>query len=1425
MEVDDSFESEARVELDSHANMLVFGRHCKVIADSGRKAEVNAFAPDIQPMRQVPIVDAAIAYDCPYSLKTYILVGRNGLYVDSMDNTLVPPFVMREAGIEVNDTPKIHAKDPSVVDHSIFFKTNALRIPLSLWGIFSYFPSRIPTDEELDSCDKIMFTPDSPDWNPHSDVYARNEENHLDWRGEMVEPQHRKRVLFDEPEAGALQTSYTTQSSYCDPSLVLTDVPSTPWEKAPLVEDQVNTSLANISTALHPEAFVSSLTARGILSDFGMSVGSLVGALDDSEDLYLNLDEQPMVEVDMVDGEIFAAEANNIRGVTPVELSKVWKIDIQSAKDTLKVTSQRRKIDGNSNLSRNLSTNDRMLRYRRIKSYFFTDTFFVTSRGKSKRGNTCMQLFVSDKGFVFVFPMRARSEFKTALQVFAKEVGAPKALIVDPAGEQTSYDVRHFCHQIGTTLCVLEEHTQWANKAELYIGLLKEGIRKDMRESHCPLVLWDYCAERRALIHNLTVKPNIQLQGLNPIGATLGDEGDISNVCNFGWYEWCYYRDQKNLFPFPKEYLGRVLGPATNTGNEMAQWILKSNGQVVARRTVRKLKPEEIHNNTVEEQKRQLFDSMIQKKLGDSISPPPAPLKPEETEFIPYEDDEVGPITMPESDPVDASTQAVGEQPWYDRLIHAELNLPQGENMVNAKVLGRSRDTNGNIIGTYDNNPMLNTVIYDVEFPDGAVKQYAANTIAENMYAQVDSEGFQYTLLDSITDYATDKRAISKANKYFVTKQGTRRLRHTTAGWKLLVLWKDGSEQWVPLKDLKNSHPIEVAEFAKSRGIDDEAAFCWWVPYVLKKRNRCIAAANARVKKATHKYGIEIPTSIEHAKRIDEKNGNTYWQDAIKKEMYNVSIAFEILDHDEPVPPGWTPSSGHIIFDVKMDFTRKARWVKDGHKTADPDWSTYAGFVSRDSVRIAFTYAALNGLDICAADIKNAYLQAPASEKHYITCGAEFGLENVGKKALIRRALYGGKSAGADFWKHLRSCMEFLNFQSCKADPDVWMRPATKSDGSSYWEYVLLYCDDTLVISEHGEDILRKEIGKYFELKEESIGKPSIYLGGKVSQVTLENGVQAWSFSSSQYVQAAVKNVESYLKERNMSLPKRASSPFGTNYRPEVDVSPELNDVDAAYYMSLIGVLRWMVELGRVDICIETSLMSSHMALPRKGHLEQLYHMFAYLKAHHNSEMVFDPSDVAIDLTKFEKQDWSSSVYGTDLKEELPSNMPESRGQGFTMTAYVDSDHAGDTVTRRSRTGFLVYLNNSPIHWYSKKQTGIETSSFGSEFLAMKHCTEYIRGLRYKLRMMGIAISGPTYIYGDNQSVLANTSKPESVLKKKSNSIAYHFVREGCARDEWRTTYVNTNFNPADLLTKPLASGEKRRRFVSMLLHHIYDRV
>ena len=241
-------------------------------------------------------------------------------------------------------------------------------------------------------------------------------------------------------------------------------------------------------------------------------------------------------------------------------------------------------------------------------------------------------------------------------------------------------------------------------------------------------------------------------------------------------------------------------------------------------------------------------------------------------------------------------------------------------------------------------------------------------------------------------------------------------------------------------------------------------------------------------------------------------------------------------------------------------------------------------------------------------------------------------------------------------------------------------------------------------------------------------------------------------------------------------------------------------------------------------MCLEVSMMSSHLALPREGHLLAVFHIFAYLQKYHNTELVFDPSDPVINEADFQRQDWTSSEFGhINGEEELPRNMPEPRGLGFKILAKVDADHASDTVTRRSRTGFLVYLNSALVHWFSKKQNSVESSSFGSEFIAMKQLCEYLRGLRYKLRMMGIPVDGCCYIHADNKSVLANTTIPDSTLKKKSQSIAYHFVREGSARDEWRTAHVNTNDNEADLLTKVLPAGAKRRGFVRNLLHHVFS--
>jgi hypothetical protein len=826
--------------------MPVVGRHAYILSDNGRTADVSAFTPDYKPM-EVRIVDAAVQYECPYSSETYVLVIRNALHVPSMKSNLIPPFIMRETGIQVNETAKIHRDDPSVEDHSVYFPETKFRIPLALWGVFSYFPTSKPSVQTLQECEETyVLTPSK--WDPHQNAYASNEENMLDWQGEMVEKKYRKRILLSEiKEDEAMSVSMTIcsiESRLIDRILEYDseEQVSPCYELVPRAADQVSSVLASVDPLLNDQTLYHRLTEQANLGRFQTTIGSTNATYskyleedddtietdsstedDDESDLLDKiLEDSNQGKIDLDDIMAGAIHAKRNQGVDAMHLSKIWKIDLDSAKRTLNVTAQNSVRTEDPKLSRNYGTNDRMLRYKRIKEYFFMDTFFATKKaGKSSRGHTCCQLFVTDKGFVYVVPMKSKSEVLQAVKQFAKEIGAPDTIISDAAGEQRSNELRKFCSEIGTTLRLLEEGTPWANKAELYIGIIKEAVRKDMRESNCPLVLWDYCVERRARINNMTAKNSFKLHGTNAHTDLTSEEGDISNLCQYGWYDWCYFREKKEKFPFNREVLGRVLGPAKGEGNEMAQWVLKANGQVVPRRTLRPLHVAEIHS-PMEEKKREIFDKLIERKHGTAITPPKIKEMDDsdnsEENWEEYEDDVEDPRVVPDiEDTVDKNGRLLNQQPAYDRLINAEVQLQLGEKILPAKVVRRALGPDGHVTGEYHENPMLNSIVYEAEFPDGEIKEYSANVIAENMLTQVDSEGFSLTMIEGIVDYRKDEAtAVSKADMYVVTQRGQKKLRKSTAGWKLLVRWKDQTESWIHLKDLKESQPVETAEFAKS---------------------------------------------------------------------------------------------------------------------------------------------------------------------------------------------------------------------------------------------------------------------------------------------------------------------------------------------------------------------------------------------------------------------------------------------------------------------------------------------------------------------------------------------------------------------------------------------------------------------------------
>ena len=178
-------------ELDSHANMVVVGANATVIQETGLYADVNAFADEVNQMKRVPIKDMAVAYDCPYQHKTFLLIFKNALHVPSMNHNLISPFIMEEAGLEVNSKPKIHSNEVTVGDHSFYDSATDLRVPFQLRGIFSYFKTRSLTADEIMNCttyDTVYLSPDSRSWNPTDSAWAEQEAALLDSNGDVPFP-------------------------------------------------------------------------------------------------------------------------------------------------------------------------------------------------------------------------------------------------------------------------------------------------------------------------------------------------------------------------------------------------------------------------------------------------------------------------------------------------------------------------------------------------------------------------------------------------------------------------------------------------------------------------------------------------------------------------------------------------------------------------------------------------------------------------------------------------------------------------------------------------------------------------------------------------------------------------------------------------------------------------------------------------------------------------------------------------------------------------------------------------------------------------------------------------------------------------------------------------------------------------------------
>ncbi len=352
---------------------------------------------------------------------------------------------------------------------------------------------------------------------------------------------------------------------------------------------------------------------------------------------------------------------------------------------------------------------------------------------------------------------------------------------------------------------------------------------------------------------------------------------DISEYLDFGFYDWVWFRENAGL---GETKLGRWMGVSHRIGTLMSFWVVTSTGKVLSRTAVQRVTNLELQLDE-NKAKCEAFTTAITERLGGNEMIPIGEdcriMIPDNWDDPNFNKEFVEEYGKTINDPnIREADQDFTPDSFDDTYLNMELALPRvGAEVQFGRVVKQLRDKDGFPIGTAHDNQILDTRLNEVGFQDGHKTSMAANAFAENLFAEVDDEGNRHVLFAEIVDHRTNGKQLTQQDAFVVDRSSTKRRRETTAGWELLVRWKDSSTSCVALKDLKASYPVQIAEYAVKMQLAEEPAFAWWVPYTLRKRNRIIAnKLKSKYWIRTHKFGIKIPKTVAQARQFDEENGN-----------------------------------------------------------------------------------------------------------------------------------------------------------------------------------------------------------------------------------------------------------------------------------------------------------------------------------------------------------------------------------------------------------------------------------------------------------------------------------------------------------------------------------------------------------------------
>ena len=715
-------------------------------------------------MTNVPIVTGGTAWTDDTDNTTYILLFHEALYYGTkLSHSLINPNQIRHFGIGFWDNPYDE-------NHPLSIEHENINIPLQYEGTKLTFTSRAPTREELHTCPRIDMTDSSP-WEPSMVRLGKVTTNFATNKRprHIFSVQTNKQYMTTNPYS----YSHTTATQYTDnksDESILNNI------NPCLV--QLQERLINQLRTQHPKPL-----------------------------------EAP--SNDIPSRRTFVSTERH-RKASAESIAELWGIGLKRAYATLDATLQRGTRSAILPISRRYRS-DRIHGMKRLATKFATDTIYPDE--KSLNGHTCAQIFSTKAGFAVAYPMdnNTSASIDQALRNFSHDFGIPQHLTFDGATTQTGkhtefmktirkYDIKHH---------VSSPRRPNENPAEGSIQLIKRRWFRIMTKQLVPQRFWDYGLVWICETGNISVSSSRYAGNRTSLEIITGETPDISEYLDFSFYDWVTYRSNAGL---GEVSLGRWLGVSHKVGQLMSYWICTQSGHVISCVTVQRLTNNEKFTDEWKIRMNE-FTTKLNIRLDAKNTTTPHPDVPAwnrltlhgiDNDFT----DDFQKVINNESIP-EADTSESNIADTFDAYVNMEIGLPRGDDdsLHHAVVKRRAIDDEGKPIGISSNNPLTDSRQYEVEYLDGTLEVLSANVIAEKMLAQVDEEGHRQMMLDEIIDHRKDDSAEPEDRAFVTSSDNSVRPRRTTKGWEVCALWKDGSSNWIKLKDMKDSYPVELADY------------------------------------------------------------------------------------------------------------------------------------------------------------------------------------------------------------------------------------------------------------------------------------------------------------------------------------------------------------------------------------------------------------------------------------------------------------------------------------------------------------------------------------------------------------------------------------------------------------------------------------